>query len=41
MQRDAADVFARLITERTAMPTADDHAAMVAAAGFEAATFGL
>jgi integrase len=29
MQRDAADVFARLITERTAMPTADDHVAMV------------
>jgi hypothetical protein len=27
MQRDAADVFARLITERTAIP--DDHATMV------------
>jgi hypothetical protein len=29
MQRDVAAVFARLITERTAMPTADDHADMV------------
>jgi hypothetical protein len=29
MMRDAADIFARLITERAPKPSADDHAGMV------------